>query len=134
MEEKSELIENYRKAFVTIKTFPFIYTALLLVVSPFEAWLSLKWAELLGLFFFTSVPSVWLCWRLSKAIKLCPWHRAQCFIMLLPLAIPLCRIFMPDCVISVWIGVAILLMASLVNAYFVFIKPSVKNKNSRNNV
>lgn len=131
---KKELVDNYRKAFVTIKLFPFIYTALLLVVSPFEAWMALKWAELLGLFFFTSVPSVWLCWRLSKAVKLCQWHRTQCFIMLLPLAIPVCRILWSSCVISVWGGITILLIASLVNAYFVFVKPSVKNKNSRNNV
>lgn len=126
MGEKSELIENYRKAFVTIKTFPFIYAAVLLVVSPLEAWLSLKWAELLGLFLFTSMPSVWLCWRLSKAVKLCPWHRAQCFIMLLPLAIPVCRIFVPGCVILVWVAISALLLASLVNAYFVFVKPSVR--------
>ena len=131
---KNELLENYRKAYVTIKTFPFIYTALLLVISPFEAWLSLKWAELIGLFFFTSVPSVWLCWRLSKAVKHCFWHRAQCFIMLLPLAIPVCRIFVPGSVIWVWIAVFAILIALLVNAYFVFVKPSVKNKNLRNNV
>lgn len=124
---KDEMVENYRKAFVTIKTFPFIYTALLLLISPFEAWLSLRWAELLGLFFFTSMPSVWLCWRLSRAVKLCPWHRAQCVIMLVPLSIPLCRIFWPGSVILVWIAVAVLLLASLVNAYFVFIKPSVRS-------
>ena len=131
---KNELLENYRKAYVTIKTFPFIYTALLLVINPFEAWLSLKWAELIGLFFFTSVPSVWLCWRLSKAVKLCFWHRAQCFIMLLPLAIPVCRIFVPGSVISVWVAISALLITSLVNAYFVFVKPGIKNKKIHNNV
>lgn len=125
---KNELIENYRQAYATIKTFPFIYTAVLLVVSPLEAFLSLRWAELLGLFFFTSVPSAWLCWRLSKEVKLCPWHRAQCAIMLLPLAIPVCRIFVQCCVILVWGGISILLFASLINAYFVFVRPSVRNK------
>lgn len=123
---KNELIESYRKARGTIKTFPFIYTALLLILSPCEVFLSLRWTELLALFFFTSVPSVILCWLLSKAVRLCPWHRAQCFIMLLPLMIPVCRMFMPGCVISVWVGITILLIASLVNAYFVFVKPSVR--------
>lgn len=123
---KNELIENYRKAYVTIKTFPFIYTALLLVVCPFEAFLSLRWAELLALFFYTSVPSTILCVVLSYAVKLCPWHRVQCFIMLLPLSMPLCRMFWPDYVILVWIGVSVLFLASLVNAYFVFIKPGVR--------
>ena len=131
---KNELLENYRRVFVTIKTFPFIYTAVLLVVSPFEAWLSLKWGVLIGLFFFTSVPSVWLCWRLSKAVKLCFRHRAQCFIMLLPLAIPVCRIFVPGSVIWIWIAVFAILITLLVNAYFVFVKPNVKNKNLSNNV
>ena len=124
---KNEMVENYRKAYSAIKTYPFIYSAALLVVSPLEAWLSLKWAELLGLFFFTSVPSTILCWVLSKAVRLCPWHRAQCIIMLLPLAIPLCRIFVPDCVILVWGGVSISLFASLINAYFVFVRPSVRS-------
>lgn len=124
---KNELVENYRKAYATIKTFPFIYTAVLLAVSPFEVWLSLRWSVLIGLVAFTSVPSVLLCLRLSKLVKLCPWHRAQCFIMLLPLAIPVCRILLPLLDVAwVWIGVSALLIASLVNAYFVFIKPSVR--------
>lgn len=124
---KSELIENYRKAFFTIKVFPFIYTAVLLILSPFETFLSLQWAELLALFFFTCMPSIILCLVLSYAVRLCPWHRAQCFIMLLPLSIPLCRIFYPDLsIVWVWLGVSTLLLASLVNAYFVFIKPSVR--------
>lgn len=135
MSNKGDLVENYRKAYATIKTFPFVYTALLLVISPFEAWLSLKWSELLGLLASTSVPSVWLCWKLSKAVRLCPWHRAQCIIMLLPLSIPLCRILIPEFdVVWVWIGVSSLLIVSLTNAYFVFVKPSVKNKNSFDNV
>lgn len=132
---KNELLANYRKAYVTIKTFPFIYTAALLIVSPLEAWLSLRWAELIGLFIFTSVPSVWLCWRLSKAVKLCPWHRAQCFIILLPLAIPFCRILLPQLeVVWVWMGISVVLIASLVNTYFVFVKQSIKTKNIHNNV
>lgn len=124
---KNELIESYRKARHTIKTFPFVYTAVLLVLSPLETWMSLRWAELLALFFFTSVPSVWLCWRLSRAVRLCPWHRAQCFVMLLPLAIPLCRILCPDAdVVLLWIGVSVILVASLVNCYLVFVKPTTK--------
>lgn len=126
MNTKGELVENYRKAYYAIKVYPFIYTAVLLVVSPFEAFLSLRWAELLALFFFTSAPSTILCVVLSYAVKLCPWHRAQCFIMLLPLAIPVCRILWPGCVISVWVAIYAILIASLVNAYFVFIKPSVR--------
>ena len=124
---REQQIEILRQVTKTVKVFPFAYTLILLILSPLEAWLSLRWAELLGLFFFTSVPSVWLCWRLSKAVKLCPWHRAQCFVMLLPLPVPLCRILYPDFnIFWVWVGMSVILTASLVNCYLVFIKPKSK--------
>ena len=129
---KNELIVSYRKVRHIIKSFPFIYTAVLLVISPLEAWLSLMWAEVLALLTTTSIPTAWLCWRLSKAVKLCPWHRAQCFIMLLPLVIPLCRILCPEAdMLCVWGGVSIILLASLVNCYLVFIKTTISKKINR---
>lgn len=122
---KNELVESYRKTYVTIKTFPFIYTAVLLVLSPLEAWMQLRCAELLALLTTTSVPTVWLFWRLSRTVKLCAWHRVQCLIIILPLAIPLCRILSPKFnVVWLWVGVSIILIASLVNGYLVFVKPS----------
>ena len=127
MMSKEAVFKSFRNVRQIVKTFPFLYTALLLFLSPLEAWLSLEWSEALGLLTFTSVPSVWLCWRLSIAVKLCPWHRAQCFIMLLPLSIPIYRILKPEVnILWVWIGVAVLLASSLVNAYFVFVKPNVR--------
>ncbi len=36
MRPKSELVANYRKAYAAVKTYPFIYTALLLVLCPFD--------------------------------------------------------------------------------------------------
>lgn len=125
--EKIELVKSYRKARAAIQTFPFFYTAVLLVVSPLEAWLSLRWAELIGLLFFTSVPTVCLLWRLSLTLWLCRWYRAQCLTMLLPLSITLCRIFWPEAgAVWVWGAVTVILMASLVNAYFVFVKPKAR--------
>lgn len=120
-----KLVDNYRKVYVTIKIYPFIYTVVLLIICPLEAWMTLKWAEVLALLTSTSIPTFWLYWRLSKAVELCLWHRTQCFIMLLSLTIPLCRIIMPDVSIFwVWGGVTVLLVASLVNTYFVFVRPS----------
>lgn len=124
-EERRFLI--LRKVTRTVKIFPFVYTALLLALSPFEAWLSLKLAQIIGLLTFTAIPSVWLCWRLSKAIRLCHWHRAQCLLTLLPMAIPLCRILCANLsIVYVWSGIAIILIASLINCYLVFIKTQQK--------
>lgn len=110
-----------------VKIFPFKYTAILLFLSPFDAWLSLKWAQLLWLISFTTLPSAWLCWKLSRYLKLCKWHRAQCVLILIPQAIPICRIFFSDINIAwVWAGVALIFILSLINCYFVFIKPSVE--------
>lgn len=116
-----------RRIAKTAKPYPFLYTLLLLVLSPLEAWLSLPWAEALGLLTFTSVPSAWLCVGLSYPLRLCRWYRAQCFVMLLPISIPLCRIFCPGLdIVWVWIGVAVVLIASLVNCYKTFIRPTRK--------
>lgn len=128
----NKAVEGYRKLYAAVKTYPFIYTFLLLALSPFEAWLPLPWAEAIGLLAFTSVPSALLCRRLSRAVFLCPWHRAQCAVMLLPAAIPLCRIFIPGLNVAwVWGGVSVLLLASVVNAYMVFVKPAARRGRGR---
>lgn len=126
------MVEGYRKTYEAVKTYPFIHTLALLLLSPFAAWLPVHWAVILGLLAFTSVPTAILCWRLSYAVSLCPWHRAQCAVMLLPAAIPACRISMTGLNVAwVWGGVSALLLASLVNAYMVFVKPAVRKGRAR---
>ncbi len=127
---KSYYEHKIKKTTDIVKRYPFIYTLLLLVLSPFEAWLSIPWAEALGLLTFTSVPSAWLCWKLSYPLKLCNWYRVQCFVMLLPLSIPLCRIFYPGLDVAlVWVGVFIVLLVSLVSARIVLIKSEEDEEN-----
>lgn len=65
-------VEMLRKVTKVVKVFPYLYTFILICLSPFDAWLPLRGAELLGLLTFTCVPSAWLCWKLSKIISLCP--------------------------------------------------------------
>lgn len=76
--------------------------------------------------FYVSPMVVILLWLLSRAFKLCNWHRFECVLPLVP-QIP---IFFDDYIsqfdyagafvnISV---VGLLFLLSLVNAYFVFIK------------
>lgn len=116
-----------RKVTGTIKKFPFVYTFILLCLSPFDAWLSLKWAQLLWLFTFTSLPTSWLCWKLSFPLKLCKWYRLQCVIILVPQIIPIFRIFCRELnILWVWAGVALIFVASLVNCYKTIIQPTVE--------
>lgn len=113
----------------TVKIFPFFYTAILLIFSSLDTLFTLKWAQLFWLLFFTSVPSACLCLLLSRHLKLCPWYRVQCFVILAPLATPICRIFSPDInILWIRIGVALIFILSLINCYFTIIKPSVRPK------
>lgn len=126
MNNQTEVLRRVTK---TVKVYPFIYTVLLLILSPVEAWASLEWAEVIGLLTFTSVPSIWLCWKLSRAVKLCPWHRAQCALAVVPTAIPLSRILIDGAYVAlVWLGIAAILVASLVNCYLVFIRPTSQRR------
>lgn len=107
-------IEILRKVRDIVRPFPFFYTVVLLAVCLSEKWLSLKCTEVIELLTFTSVPAAILCWWLSWLLKLCFWYRVQCFVMVLPLAIPICRILWPEFGYS-WIGVVIILSLSIVN-------------------
>lgn len=121
------LTNRLRGVTKTVKPYPFLYTLFMLPLCPLEARMSLKWAEVLGLLAFTSVPSAWLCVRLSYPLNLCNWYRAQCFVMLLPLTIPIYRVLSPDSGVF-WgtCAITVTLAASLANAYFVFVKPSAR--------
>ena len=83
-------------------------------------------AVALDTLFYVSPMVVILLWLLSRAFKLCNWHRFECVLPLVP-QIP---IFFDDYIsqfdyagafvnISV---IGLLFLLSLVNAYFVFIK------------
>lgn len=114
---KNEVIKTHRKVTDIVRLFPFFYTIALLAVCLSEKWLSLKCTEVVELLTFTSVPAAILCWWLSRIIKLCFWYRLQCFVMVLPLLVPICRIIWPAYVALVWVGVIIILALSIVNRW-----------------
>ena len=100
----------------TIKRYPFYYTALMVVLSVCDIWLPVNLSLLLGFLFMTSIPSAFLCFMLPRQVHLCPWHRAQCFVMVLPLVIPIFRIYYPNvCIWWVCGLVGLVLLASLIN-------------------
>ena len=100
----------------TVKRYPFYYTALMVVLSICDIWLPVNLSLMLGFLFMTSIPSAIFCFVLSRQVHLCPWHRVQCIVMVLPLVIPIFRIYNPN--VSVWwvCGlVCLILLASLIN-------------------
>ena len=100
----------------TVKRYPFYYTALMAVLSVCDIWLPVNLSSLVSFLFMTSIPSAILCLVLSRQVHLCPWHRAQCFVMVLPLVIPIYRIYYPN--VNAWwvcVLVGLVLVVSLIN-------------------
>ena len=91
-------------------------------------------AVILDTLFYVSPMTVVLLWLLSRAFKLCNWHRFECVLLLVP-QIP---IFFDDYISQFdYAGAAVnicviglLFLLSLINAYFVFIKPRNEESNS----
>lgn len=67
---------------------------------------------------------------LSYAVRLCKWHRLQCVLPLIPQAMVYCDNYIYEYGVALaTINFSVLLLLfilSLVNAYFVFIRPAVK--------
>lgn len=112
------LFSVVKPATETIKRYPFYYTVVLLALCVCDIWLPAKLTLLLGLLFLTSIPSAIFCFILSRQVNLCKWHRAQCVVMLLPLFIPIYRVFCPDCNIKWVCGIVIVvLLLTLLNRF-----------------
>lgn len=118
----SILRESTRIAKIAPFAFVFVYMLIMVGYMLFSD----NVAVILDTLFYVSPMTVVLLWLLSRAFKLCSWHRFECVLSLIP-QIP---IFFDDYIsqfdyagafvnISV---VGLLFLLSLVNAYFVFIK------------
>ena len=128
------IVEILRKVTTTVKVFPFFY-ALIYIPSMFAYLvLSEDACIMLDTLFYMSVIMVVFLIRLSYCVKLCIWHRLQCCLPLLPQPI----IYIDNniycfgkmaIIINVWLAIIIFIL-SLINAYFVFIRPAVRNKRS----
>lgn len=121
------LVNILRKVTVIVKICPFIYTVLYALCMFGYLSMSESVATILDQLFYTSPIVVVNNLVLSRSLKLCKWHRLECIlpiIPLLPLAID--SYICPLNNVAVGVNTAIMTMlciASLINAYFVFIKP-----------
>lgn len=119
------IVAILRKVTTLVKIYPFLYTILYVVCILVYMFGSDLAASVCDQLFFTS-PFIILCTLgLSYSLKLCKWHRLECllpafpmFALIIDYIYPLSRFY----AIINGVSVIAILIASLVNAYFVFIK------------
>lgn len=125
------MIEILRRVTTTVKTFPFFYAAGLILFWLTAPMLNTTLVvEIDGLILLSAVMVLFLI-RLSYCVKLCIWHRLQCALPLLPQASAYFdeQIYEFGAYTATANTIAMILVftLSLVNAYFVFVKPSVRH-------
>ena len=124
------IVTILRKTTKIVKVYPFIY-AMLYIMCMFGYMLfSENVAIILDQLFYTSPIVVSCNIALSYTLKLCKWHRMECSLPLIPM-LPLFvdSYIYPLNNIAVGINTTIMIilcLASLINAYFVFIKPNTR--------
>lgn len=127
-------IQILRKATATVKVAPFAFALLYLVALVVYLVFNDTIATMTDLLFYVSPVAVFFNLRMSKIFKMCKWHRLECLLPLLPIVIVFINGFgfiIPDIAVYVnWSVNLIIFLLSLLNAYFVFIKPRNEESNS----
>lgn len=127
--ENIKIILNVvRRTTKGIKIFPFLYAIVLLIIFPIVSFNEVNMVTQINDFFFISPFVVIFLIYLSYCVKLCKWHRIQCCLPLLPQI----TIFIDENIYEFgseialidFITIAIIFLLSLINAYFVFIRPT----------
>ena len=127
-------IQILRKVTKTVKIAPFILAFLYMFSMIGYMLFSDSVSVILDYLFYVSPTTIVLLLLLSKATKMCIWHRLEC---VLPLVALLPGLF-DDLIMTLSniaahiniILIALVCLASLINAYFVFIKPTHEESNS----
>ena len=127
-------IQILRKATATVKVAPFAFALLYLVALVVYLLFNDTIATMTDLLFYVSPVAVFFNLRMSKIFKMCKWHRLECLLPLLPIVIVFINGFgfiIPNIAVYVnWSVNLIIFLLSLLNAYFVFIKPRNEESNS----
>ena len=121
------LVRILRRVTTIVKVYPFAYTLLYIYCMLVYMFGTDTTATICDQLFYTSPFMVMCAIGLSYSLKLCKWHRLECALPLLPcitifIDIYICRLS-AVCAYLNSILMIILGIASLINAYFVFIKP-----------
>lgn len=105
------------------KKLPFYYAALFLLLMCGYLFCGEKVSKFLDITFYVSPFVALLSLRLSCIFKFCKWHRIECLLPLIPYAfniIDTIRPFNEYGSIINFIMLFVILVATIVNAYFVF--------------
>lgn len=118
----------------TVKIAPFVLAVLYILSMVGYMLFSDTVATILDYLFYISPSTIVILLILSKSTKMCVWHRLEC---ILPMVSMLPALFdeliMSLTNVAAYINastIAFIFLASLLNAYFVFIKPRNEESNS----
>lgn len=121
------IVKILRNATKVVKLMPFIYAIVYILCMVGYLLFSDEVATLLDKMFYISPISIVFSLHLSRTLKMCIWHRIECILPLLPtLLVFVDEFIMQFKVLYAYMNVILisfLCTASLINAYFVFIKP-----------
>lgn len=127
-EELGRIIGILRTATKVVKLIPFAYALLYIISILSYSMCSENVSIWIDMIFYVSPISIIFLLILSRTLKLCKWHRLECVLPLMGF----CAILINDLIIEFgkygqlanYIIVITTFILSLINAYFVFIKPS----------
>lgn len=126
------LVSSLRKVTKTIKVAPFFVALFYMITILGYMYMPDSIIYLLDTLLYISPLSVVFLLILSKQVKLCIWHRIECILPVLcqiPAVIDSTMYQLSEVATYInAITLSVMLLLSLVNAYFVFIKPSVRRE------
>ena len=121
------IINILRRVTTLVKLYPFAYTALYICCMFAYIFGTENIAIFCDQMFYTSPFMILCAIGLSYSLKLCKWHRLQCVLPLLPsIAVMIDEYVYQISKVGACLNavlITIMFIASLINAYFVFIKP-----------
>ena len=126
-EELGRIIGILKTATKVVKLIPFAYALLYIISILSYSMCSENISMWVDMIFYVSPISIIFLLILSRTLKLCKWHRLECVLPLMGF----CAILINDFIIEFgkygqlanYIIVITTFILSLINAYFVFIKP-----------
>lgn len=127
-------IQILRRVTRTVKVAPFILAVLYMMSMVGYLLFSDTVSVILDYLFYISPSTIVILLILSKSTKMCVWHRLECILPIVAMIPALIDDFIMQFTNSATIvnisTIAIIFALSLVNAYFVFIKPRNEESNS----